>query len=110
MNVIESVVYCAAGLMLLSFGMAHKYEPHWKLSLSNINVDVSLIFLVLPSVMLMVIFITKIFTCLCCLHRRRLTERLHNVLKCLFRDSHVMLPQVLPDRLEHPQDYVASIV
>ncbi len=105
MNMIESVVYCAAGLMLLSFGTPHKYEPHQKLSLNNINAYVSLTFLVLPSLMLIVIFIIKIFTCLCCIRRRRLAEGLHKVFKCLSRDSDAMLPQALPDRLEHPQDY-----
>ncbi len=72
MNVIESVVYCAAGLMLLSFGTAHNHEFH-QLKF-DLSLGVSLIFLVLPSLMLILSFITNIFTCLCCIRRRRLAE------------------------------------
>ena len=72
MNVIESVVYCAAGLILLSLGIPTFNSLHFhdfRQGTGNyIDLYVSLIFLALPSLMLLITFVAKIFTCLGCIH------------------------------------------
>ena len=108
MNVIESVVYCAAGLILLSLGAAHtnyvesrshSFKQNFSL---YISLYLSLIFLVIPSLMLLVTFIFKIFTGLCCVHGSKRAKKVWGYMTC---DLDASSPQELPDRLEHPLDY-----
>ena len=63
-----------------------------------ISLYLPLIFLVIPSVVLLITSIAKIFSCLCCFRRNTLFERANAV-------PNALLPhQELPDRAENPQD------
>ncbi len=102
MNVIESVVYCAAGLILLTLSTARNFNK------SSVYKDLylPLIFIILP---LLVSFIIKIVTCLCCIPGIKvLIKKVKKVLKCETGDTDALLPQDLPDRLQHPQYYEPS--
>ena len=111
MNVIESVVYCAAGLILLSLGAAHtNYVATRSHSLEQnfslyVSLYLSLIFLVIPSLMLLITFVAKIFSCLCCIRGNKFIQRVKKVFNRTPSDPDTLLPQELPDRLEHPLDY-----
>ena len=104
MNVIESVVYCAVGLILLSLGSSHstQYRALNHMIGIYIGLYISLIFLALPSLIIFVTFIAKISMCLCFIRGNKLVRRAKRILIC---KSYGLLPQELPDRLEHPLDY-----
>ena len=90
MNVIESLLYCAAGLLLLCFGSLH-YNPNF-IHAAIFNFSMALV--VLPSLILISIFVWKIF---------KLT---HSSKKGLHHSvSGASLSDVLPDREIHPTDY-----
>ena len=101
MNMIESVVYCAAGLILLSLG-----APIQKHAIGNyLILYASLIFLVCPSLIILVTFVTKIFTCLCCICDNKYIQKAKKVFNFTISDGYTLFSQQLPDRLEHPLDY-----
>ena len=105
MNVIESVVYCAADLILLNLESSIPNDPQsHNIGVYDMALYVSLIFLVLPSLVLLVIFVAKIFTCLCCIRESKFIQRAMKIF-CTTGDPDTLLPQELPDRLEHPLDY-----
>ena len=90
MNVIESLLYCAAGLLLLCFGSLH-YNPDF-IRMAIYNFGIALI--ALPSLILISIFVWKILK----LTRSCIKELHHSV-------SDASLSDVLPDREIHPTDY-----
>ena len=119
-HVIESVVYCAAGLILLTLGVpgpnfnTPNYHDFRRGPGKSVGLYVSLIFLVIPSLMLLITFEAKIFSCLCCICGNKFIQSVKKVLNRTPSDRDTLLPQELPDGFEHPLDYellkVASIM
>ena len=105
MNVIESVVYCAAGLMLISFGSGHSQITKGNRIGVYFSFHTSLVFLVLPSIVLMSSFITKISACLCCACNRCTPPQVCYILKLMKRRDNDSDRAETPDRLKHPLDY-----
>ena len=92
MNIAECVVYSLAALMLLNVGIAHKLSPH---PLFYARVYLFLVLLVLPSVMLLILSCSKIFSCGCGFCEiKRAIQMLSNSQE-----------EEVPDRIEHPLDY-----
>ncbi len=116
MNVAECVVYSAAALMLLSFGIGHNYSHPKKVSLSHggdmyFHYYLSLIFLVLPSLLLLFMVVAKMMVCLCCC-RNTLIQKVNMLSYRIIHknivntgDSNVVISNEIPDRLEYPQEY-----
>ena len=113
MNIIESVVYIAAGCILLSLGTGHNYN--YSPSLGHIGrysrLYLSMIILVLPSSILIFKFLMKILLYLCCAHCGGLSHRVQDTVsrflypKKAITASVVLFSGVMPDRLENPLDY-----
>ena len=108
-NMIECVVYCVAGWILLSLGAPLGHRESHTHSLSHdigiyFGLYASLMLLVLPSLILLATCLAKISMCLCCIHGNKLIKTIKKVLK---RDTDALLPQNLPDRLENPQEYMS---
>ena len=105
------MVYCAAGLILLTLGVpgpnfnAPNYHDFRRGPGKYVCLYVSLIFLVIPSLMLLITFVAKIFSCLCCIRGNKFIQRVKKVFNRTPSDPDTLLPQELPDRLEHPLDY-----
>ena len=90
MNVIESLLYCAAGLLLLFFGSLH-YNPDF---IHSVLYNFGMVLVVLPSLILISIFVWKIVKL-----TRSCKKGLHRSV------SGASLSDVLPDREIHPTAY-----
>ena len=92
MNVIESLLYCTAGLLLLYFTSAHYGVHHYKIPTFMFNF--SMLLVTLPSLILTCVFMWKVLksVCLCTSKKRRLYRSV----------SEASLSDVLPDRETHP--------
>ena len=91
MNVIESLLYCAAGLLLLCFGSLHYNNS---IFIHSVLYNFAMVLVALPSLILISIFVWKILKL-----TRSCKKRLHHSV------SDASLSDVLPDREIHPTDY-----
>ena len=102
MNIIESVIYCSAGLMLLGLGSDHSYYKHSRIG-GYFTLYLSLLLLVLPSLLLILFsLIAKILMCL------GSNMNAHRVKGIFCRRGQTKCNDSLtetPDRLEHPLEY-----
>ncbi len=103
MNWIESVVYCAAGLILMTLGSGHSYREVTSQVGSYLSLYLCLIILVLPSFILIFTIVAKILTCLCsCGCNTNAVQKWKSIF-CKQCQKKTYLDT--PDRLEHPLDY-----
>ena len=107
MNVIESVVYCASGLMLLSFGEGHSSTRFSNKIGEHAMLYLSLLILGLPSLILLFSFAAKISVCLCCTCRNNFTLRVQGWCQTRINNfiGSASDANNIPDRLENPMDY-----
>ena len=90
MNVIESLLYCTAGLLLLYFTSVHYSVHHYEISTFMFNFYMLLV--TLPSLILICVFVWKILKLVClCTSKKRLYRSV----------SGASLSDVLPDREIH---------
>ena len=95
MNVIESLLYCAAGLLLLFFGSLHYNSEFLHVAIYNFGMAL----VALPSLILISIFVWKIVKL-----THSFKKRLHHSV------SGASLSDVLPDREIHPTDYTPLLI
>ena len=95
MNVIESLLYCAAGLLLLFFGSLHYNSEFLHVAIYNFGMAL----VALPSLILISIFVLKILKL-----THSCKKRLHHSV------SGASLSDMLPDREIHPTDYTPLLI
>ena len=94
MNVIESLLYCAAGLLLLYFTSVHYSVHHYEIATLVFNFCMLLV--TLPSLILICVFVWKVLKSVClCTSKKRLYRSV----------SEASLSDVLPDREIHSSNY-----
>ena len=94
-NVIESLLYCAAGLLLFVFGSLHYNPDITHVAIYNFGMTL----VALPSLILISIFVWKILKL-----SRSCKKRLH------YSVSDASLSDVLPDREIHQTDYTPLLI
>ena len=102
MNVIESVVYCAAGLILLSAGISYNNYFTFRYLTVYFSLYLSLTLIMLPSLILLATVIAKMF---CCIRGDQLINGARKLLHGVAGSPDEVLPEELPHRLERPLDY-----